>query len=45
VALWCCHVIDAEWFRQVGFKYPLNYAFEGYLVYKAFSQNKGGCFS
>jgi glycosyltransferase involved in cell wall biosynthesis len=37
----CGRVIDAEWFRQVGFKYPSNYAFEEYPVYKAFSQNKG----
>jgi len=36
----CGRVIDAEWFRQVVFKYPSNYAFEEYPVYKAFSQNK-----
>jgi len=36
----CGRVINAECFRQIGFKYPLNCAFEGYLVYKAFSQSK-----
>lgn len=36
----CGRVVDAEWFRQVGFRYPLNYAFEGYLVYKALSQGR-----
>jgi glycosyltransferase involved in cell wall biosynthesis len=36
----CGRVIDAEWFRQVGFKYPSNYAFEAYLVYKALSQGR-----
>jgi len=36
----CGRVVDAEWFREVGFRYPLNYAFEGYLVYKALSQGK-----
>jgi glycosyltransferase involved in cell wall biosynthesis len=33
-------VVDADWFRDVGFRYPLNYAFEGYLVYKALSQGR-----
>jgi len=32
--------VDAEWFRRVGFKYPENYGFEVYLVYKALSQGK-----
>lgn len=36
----CGRVVNAEWFRQVGFEYPLNYAFEGYLVYKALSQGR-----
>ena len=36
----CGRVIDAEWFRSVGFKYPENYGFEVYLVYKALSQGK-----
>jgi glycosyltransferase involved in cell wall biosynthesis len=36
----CGRVVNAEWFRSVGFKYPLNYAFEGYLVYKALSQGR-----
>lgn len=33
-------VIDAKWFRGVGFRYPLNYGFEAYLVYKALSEGK-----
>jgi len=36
----CGRVVNAEWFREVGFSYPLNYAFEGYLVYKALSQGR-----
>ena len=36
----CGRVIDAEWFRGVGFRYPENYGFEVYLVYKALSQGK-----
>jgi glycosyltransferase involved in cell wall biosynthesis len=36
----CGRVIDAEWFGQVEFKYPSNYAFEAYLVYKALSQGR-----
>lgn len=36
----CGRVVNAEWFREVGFRYPLNYAFEGYLVYKALSQGR-----
>ena len=36
----CGRVVSAEWFRQVGFEYPFNYAFEGYLVYKALSQGR-----
>ena len=35
----CGRVINTEWFRHIGFKYPSNYAFEEYPVYKAFSQN------
>jgi len=31
-------VIDAEWFRRVSFRYPENYGFEGYIIYKALSQ-------
>ena len=34
----CGRVVDAEWFREIGFKYPENYGFEVYLVYKALSQ-------
>lgn len=33
-------VIDARWFRSIGFRYPLNYGFEAYLVYKALSEGK-----
>jgi len=36
----CGRVIDAEWFKSVGFKYPQNYGFEVYLVYKALSQGR-----
>jgi len=36
----CGRVVDAEWFGEVGFRYPENYGFEGYLVYKAFSQDR-----
>ncbi len=30
-------VINAYWFRKVGFRYPLNYGFEPWLLYKALS--------
>ncbi len=33
-------VLDAKWFRSVGFRYPENYGFEVYLVYKALSGGK-----
>lgn len=36
----CGRVIDAEWFRSVGFRYPENYGFEAYLIYKALSQGR-----
>jgi len=36
----CGRVVDAGWFREVGFKYPENYAFDTYLVYKALSQGR-----
>jgi glycosyltransferase involved in cell wall biosynthesis len=36
----CGRIVNAKWFSKVGFKYPLNYAFEGYLVYKALSQDQ-----
>jgi len=36
----CGRVVDAEWFREVGFRYPENYGFEVYLVYKALSQGR-----
>lgn len=32
--------IDAKWFVSVGFKYPENYGFEVYLVYKALSEGR-----
>ena len=30
-------VIDTEWFKKIGFRYPLNYGFESWLLYKALS--------
>jgi len=36
----CGRVIDAKWFRSIGFKYPENYGFEVYLIYKALSQGR-----
>jgi len=33
-------VIEAKWFHSVGFKYPENYGFESYIVFKALSQNR-----
>ena len=30
-------VINTYWFRKVGFRYPLNYGFEPWLLYKALS--------
>jgi len=36
----CGRVVDVEWFREVGFKYPENYGHEVYLVYKALSQGE-----
>ena len=36
----CGRVIDAKWFGEVGFRYPENYGFEVYLVYKALCQGK-----
>jgi glycosyltransferase involved in cell wall biosynthesis len=33
-------IMDAQWFRSVGFQYPENYGFESYFVYKALSQNQ-----
>jgi len=34
-------LIDAEWFKQLGFRYPLNYGFEAWLVLKALSEGRG----
>jgi glycosyltransferase involved in cell wall biosynthesis len=36
----CGRIVDANWFREVGFKYPENYGFEAYLVYKTLSQGR-----
>lgn len=33
-------ILNAEWFRSVGFKYPETFGFEGYPVYKALSQGR-----
>ncbi len=33
-------IVDAKWFRSIGFRYPENYGFEAYLVYKALSEDK-----
>lgn len=33
-------MIQKEWFRNVGFRYPENYGFEAYLIYKALSQGE-----
>jgi len=33
-------VINAEWFRELGFRYPENYGFEAYIVYKVVSQGR-----
>jgi glycosyltransferase involved in cell wall biosynthesis len=33
-------VIDARWFGRVGFRYPENYGFEFYPVYKALSEDR-----
>ena len=33
-------ILNAAWFKSVGFEYPQNFGFEVYLVYKALSQ---GC--
>ena len=31
-------MINAKWFRSIGFRYPLNYGFETWLIFKALSQ-------
>jgi glycosyltransferase involved in cell wall biosynthesis len=33
-------IIDSEWFRSIGFKYPSNYGFEVYPIYKALSEGR-----
>ena len=34
-------LVEAKWFRSVGFRYPLNYGFETWLLFKAISQGRG----
>jgi glycosyltransferase involved in cell wall biosynthesis len=36
----CGRLVDAGWFKTIGFKYPENYGFEAYLIYKALSQGR-----
>jgi len=36
----CGRVVEATWFKTIGFKYPENYGFEVYLVYKALSEDR-----
>jgi glycosyltransferase involved in cell wall biosynthesis len=36
----CGRIIEAVWFKDLGFKYPENQGFEGYLIYKALSQEE-----
>lgn len=36
----CGRVIDAEWFKSIGFRYPQNYGFEVHLVYKVLYQGR-----
>lgn len=33
-------VLNAEWFRRVGFRYPENFGFEVYVTYKALSEDR-----
>lgn len=33
-------ILDSKWFRSIGFRYPSNYGFEVYLVYKALSEGR-----
>jgi len=33
-------IVDARWFRTVGFRYPENYGFEVYPIYKALSEDR-----
>jgi len=33
-------IIDAKWFKSVGFRYPENYGFEPWLIYKALKEGK-----
>lgn len=37
----CGRIIQAGWFRKVGFRYPENFGFEAYIVFKALSQGVG----
>ena len=36
----CGRLVDAEWFKTIGFEYAENYGFEAYLTYKALSQRR-----
>jgi glycosyltransferase involved in cell wall biosynthesis len=36
----CGRVVEVQWFKGVEFRYPENYGYEGYLVYKALSQGR-----
>jgi len=31
-------IINAKWFKRLGFTYPLNYGFEAWLIFKALSE-------
>ena len=33
-------IIDAKWFREIGFRYPLNHGYETWLILKALSQGR-----
>jgi glycosyltransferase involved in cell wall biosynthesis len=34
----CGRIIEDGWFRRVGYKYPENYGFEAYIIFKALSE-------
>jgi hypothetical protein len=36
----CGRVAEVAWFKTIGFKYPENYGFEVYLIYKALSEDR-----
>ncbi len=33
-------VIDVDWFREIGFKYPENWGFEAYVIFKALQMKR-----